>query len=76
MEDAGQGVVVSRGKGIELVIVAARAGNGLPEEGAPDSVNLVINDIRVELSLDVVLQGPGTDREVQANCPTYTLNNL
>src|SRR5262249_16703181 len=45
VEDAGQGVVVLLRERVELVVVAAGAGEGQPQETAADRVDLVIDDI-------------------------------
>ena len=44
-ENAGEGVVVGRWDGVELVIVAAGAAKGHAEKGAPDGVDLFIDEL-------------------------------
>ena len=47
-QDAGQRIVISRRHRIELVVVAARAGDGQPEERPPDDFNLLVNHVHAE----------------------------
>ena len=51
VHDSGQRVVIGRGNGVELVIVATGAGDGEPQECLADDVDLVVN-----------LVGAGLDR--------------
>src|SRR5262249_56186505 len=44
-EGAGQGVVVFRGDRVELVVVAAGAGQGEPQELPAHDVDLAVNDL-------------------------------
>jgi hypothetical protein len=50
-EDAGHGVVVGLGDGVELVIVAAGAADGETEEGAGGGIDLVVDNIHAVLFL-------------------------
>ena len=55
IKDARERVVVAGGDRVELVIVAARAGDGEPHEGACGHVKLLINSIHDKLSLVTVV---------------------
>ena len=55
-EDPGQSVVVPRRDRVELVIMAAGAGDGLRQKGPAQRVQLFVRDIHVELFLVLFLQ--------------------
>ncbi len=61
-KDAGEAVVIRRGDGVELVIVAAGAGQGEAEEGAAGDIDLVVHDVGVRLFLVGVAVAPVADR--------------
>src|SRR5688500_14117627 len=56
LEDAGERRVVPLGEGIELVVMAARAGEGDPYQGARGDIDLLIDDVRLNLALVRVRQ--------------------
>ena len=66
-EDAGHGVVVFHGKGIELVIVTASAGHRLGEHGASDGVDLLVDDVGGKLARIRFLEVLGAQRQ-EAGC--------
>jgi hypothetical protein len=48
-ENAGEAVVVGRGDGVELMVVTAGTAEREAEEGAPEGVDLLINDVHLHL---------------------------
>ena len=62
VKDACQGVIVASGDRIELMIMAAGTRYCLPKEGATYLVDLMINNVRGQLPLNIILQRPGADR--------------
>ena len=50
LQVAGQGVVVLRGDRVELVVVAAGAGDGQAQEGLGEDVDLVVDAVRLVLA--------------------------
>ena len=62
-QNAGHRVVVARGDGIELVIVATRAANRLGEERFADGVELFVDDIHFEGFLVLLFEVPVADGE-------------
>ena len=62
-EDAGERVVIALRHGVELVVVAAGAADGLAEEGAPQRFELLVDDIEAELLLVLLLVVRGAERE-------------
>ena len=49
LEIASERIIVARGDGIELMIMAAGAGDGLAEKGFAEDIDLTIDDIRLFL---------------------------
>ena len=47
----------------EFMVMTPGARNGLRKERAPDTVDLMVNHVSVQLPLNVVLQRPGTNRQ-------------
>ena len=62
-ENARQRVIIARRDRVELVIVAARAADGLPEERLANRVELFVHDIHDELLLVLLLEVVIADRE-------------
>ena len=63
LEDGGQGVVVGGGDGVELVVVAAAAGQGQAQEGAPRNVDLLVGYVQNELLLVLLRQRLGAQHQ-------------
>jgi hypothetical protein len=61
IEDPGEAVVVLRGDGVELMVVAARARNGQAHEGAAGEVDLVVDNVADEFFLVRVAAAPFAD---------------
>src|SRR5439155_5193982 len=62
-EDAGQGVVVARGDGIELVVMATRAGDSQAEEGTTDGIDAIFPFIGFYVeAVAIVVFGPEADK--------------
>ncbi len=55
-EDPIEGVVIGRGNGIELVVVAARAGDRQPQKSLRRDVNPVVDDVGL-IAVEVVAEG-------------------
>ena len=54
-EDAGEGVIVRRRDGVELVIVAAGAARRQPQDRARDDVDLLVHVVHVEALLEALV---------------------
>ena len=63
LEDAGERVVIARGDGVELVVVAAGAADGLAEEGLAHRVELFVHHIHFELLLLLLFEVRVAERE-------------
>ena len=62
-EDAGEGVVIGGGDGIELMVMAAGAGGGEAEEGPGGEIDLVIDEIHFELETIFFVETFGAEGE-------------
>ena len=62
-ENAGHGIVIFSGDGIELVIMTARAGNGNRHEGAGGHVELLVDKVHFELLRVAVVERLGAHGE-------------
>ncbi len=62
-EDAGEGVVIALADGIELVVVAAGAGDGHAEDGAAGDIDLFVDKVHEELLASTFVEALGSDGE-------------
>ena len=66
-KNPSQRIIISGRNGVEFVIMTTRTGYRLPQKRAPNPVDLMVNHIRVELPLNVILQGPRADGKVSGS---------
>ena len=64
LEDPGESVVVGGWDGIELVVVTAGAAEGHAEEGAPDGIDLLVNEFHFQELVVLQFVVEGTEDEV------------
>ena len=62
-EDAGEGVVVFGGDGVEFVVVAAGAADGEAHEGAADGFELFVDDVHAEEAFVLLFVVGGAEGE-------------
>ena len=63
VQDAGQRVVVGGGDRVELVVVAARAPDCLPQKRAAEGVELLIHHVHLKLFFVLLLEVGVADRQ-------------
>ena len=75
-EDPGQGVIIGRGNGVELVIVASGTADRQAHERARRRVDLLVDDIHLHLDRVVFGQHLGAEREEAGGGPVFELRGV
>ena len=70
LENARQRVVIARGNGVELVVVAARAANRHAHKRSAERVELLVNDVHLHLARVIFRQHfRANAKETGRHCP-------